>query len=77
MTGHECWMAGASEAVYACLMMRDNFLAANLNFEEQEEGAAKINVLKDTGRGRPTTILSNSFGFGGTNASLILRHFPQ
>jgi 3-oxoacyl-[acyl-carrier-protein] synthase-1 len=77
MTGHECWMAGASETVYACLMMRDGFLAANLNFEEQEEDAAKINVLKDTEIGVPDTIMSNSFGFGGTNASLIPRRFQQ
>jgi 3-oxoacyl-[acyl-carrier-protein] synthase I len=77
MTGHECWMAGASELIYACLMMRDGFLASNVNFEEQEEGAAKINVLEDNEHGAPDTIMSNSFGFGGTNASLILRRFAQ
>lgn len=77
MTGHECWMAGASETVYACLMMRDGFLAPNVNFEEQEEGAAKINILKELAHGAPDTVMSNSFGFGGTNASLILRRFPQ
>ena len=77
VTGHECWMAGASETIYACLMLRDGFLAPNLNFTEQEEETPKINVLGEILRGDVDTILSNSFGFGGTNASLLLRRFKQ
>jgi 3-oxoacyl-[acyl-carrier-protein] synthase-1 len=77
MTGHECWMAGASEIVYSALMMRDGFLAPNLNFTAQEEDTPQINVLPKTERGDPDVILSNSFGFGGTNACLILKRFRQ
>ncbi len=75
MTGHECWMAGASELVYSALMIRDGFLAPNINFTQQEEGASPINVLAATERGDADLILSNSFGFGGTNASVMLRRF--
>jgi 3-oxoacyl-[acyl-carrier-protein] synthase-1 len=77
MTGHECWMAGASEVLYSALMMRDGFLAPNINFTAQEEEAPAINVLPEMVRGEPDVILSNSFGFGGTNASLVLRRFRQ
>ena len=75
MTGHECWMAGASEVVYCMLMMRDNFLAPNINFEAFDEETPHINLTTETLRGEPRTILTNSFGFGGTNASLVLRRW--
>lgn len=77
MTGHECWMAGASEMIYCALMMRDGFLAATANFTEQDEHSPKINVLDRTLACEPDTILSNSFGFGGTNACLVLKRFRQ
>ncbi|MCA8957288.1 MAG: beta-ketoacyl-[acyl-carrier-protein] synthase family protein [Planctomycetes bacterium] len=77
MTGHECWMAGASEAIYCLLMLRDGFLAPNVNFTEQEQDAPRIHVLTETAQVEANTILSNSFGFGGTNACLILRRFRQ
>jgi 3-oxoacyl-[acyl-carrier-protein] synthase-1 len=77
MTGHECWMAGASEVLYSALMMRDGFLAPNVNFTAQEEDAPKINVSGKTLRGEPSVIVSNSFGFGGTNACVVLRRFRQ
>ncbi len=73
MTGHECWMAGASEVVYSILMMRDKFLAPNINFTEGDEETSKINIINRKIDFEPKTILSNSFGFGGTNAALILR----
>ncbi|MBM4063936.1 MAG: beta-ketoacyl-[acyl-carrier-protein] synthase family protein, partial [Planctomycetes bacterium] len=75
MTGHECWMAGASELVYCALMLRDRFLAPNLNFEAQEADAPRIAVLARPAEVEVDTILSNSFGFGGTNACLVLRRF--
>jgi len=75
MTGHECWMAGASEALYSLLMIRDGFLAPTVNFKAQDPDMAPINVIGETVRRPPRTILSNSFGFGGTNACLILRRF--
>ena len=75
MTGHECWMAGASELVYSALMLRDGFLAPNLNFEAQEDDTPQIAVLTRTAEVAVDTILSNSFGFGGTNACVVLRRF--
>jgi 3-oxoacyl-[acyl-carrier-protein] synthase-1 len=75
MTGHECWMAGASEALYCLLMMRDGFLAPNINFEDFDDETPPIHVLREMIRTEPRTVLSNSFGFGGTNACIILRRF--
>lgn len=72
MTGHECWMAGASEIVYSLLMMKNGFMAPNINFENPDEHSAKINVLPETLQRGFDTFLSNSFGFGGTNSSLIV-----
>jgi len=77
MTGHECWMAGAAEAIYSLLMMRDGFIAPNINFEGFDEDTPEINVTATTVRSKPNLILSNSFGFGGTNACLLLRRFEQ
>lgn len=77
MTGHECWMAGASEVVYSLLMMQNGFIAPNINFETPDEHSAKINVLPETLQRDFGTFLSNSFGFGGTNSSLILRKWKE
>lgn len=73
MTGHECWMAGASEIVYSILMMQNDFMAPNINFHNPDEHSAKIHVLPETLQQGFDTFLSNSFGFGGTNSSLIVR----
>lgn len=73
MTGHECWMAGASEVVYSMLMMQNHFIAPNINFENPDEHSAKINVVPETLNQEFDTFLSNSFGFGGTNSSLIVK----
>ena len=73
MTGHECWMAGASEAVYSILMMQHNFVAPNLNLEEPDECAARLNLTPVTVDTELNLVLSNSFGFGGTNSALVLR----
>jgi 3-oxoacyl-[acyl-carrier-protein] synthase-1 len=75
MTGHECWMAGASEIVYSTLMMQNDFIAPNINFENPDEHSAKINIIPETKETPLNTILSNSFGFGGTNSTLIIRKF--
>jgi 3-oxoacyl-[acyl-carrier-protein] synthase-1 len=75
LTGHECWMAGASEVVYCFLMMDGGFLAPNRNFEAFDEETPAINIVRRTVAAEPRTILSNSFGFGGTNACLVLRRF--
>ena len=73
MTGHECWMAGASEVVYSMLMMKNNFIAPNINFENPDEISSKINIIAKTKEQNIDIFLSNSFGFGGTNSSLIIK----
>ncbi len=74
MTGHECWMAGASEVIYSMLMMRNGFVAPNINFENPDEESAKLNIVKTTIEKNIVVFLSNSFGFGGTNSSLIIKN---
>ncbi|HXS37107.1 MAG TPA: beta-ketoacyl-[acyl-carrier-protein] synthase family protein [Flavipsychrobacter sp.] len=73
MTGHECWMAGASEIVYSMLMMQNNFIAPNINFENPDEHSEKINIITQTMQQPFDIFLSNSFGFGGTNSSLVIK----
>ena len=73
LTGHECWMSGASESVYCLLMMRDGFIAGNAHLEEPDQICAPLNLPKKSVERRPATILKNSFGFGGTNAAIAFR----
>lgn len=73
MTGHECWMAGASEAVYSVIMMQNNFVAPNINLDEPSENAKNLNIAKETVDMPLDIILSNSFGFGGTNSALVIK----
>ena len=73
-TGHEMWMAGASELIYSMLMMKNDFIAANLNFENPDEETARIHVLPEREEAHFDVFLSNSFGFGGTNSTLIVKN---
>ncbi len=73
MTGHECWMAGASEVIYSIIMMRNNFVAPNINFENPDEYTSKLNIAKSTTQKELNVVLSNSFGFGGTNSALVIK----
>jgi len=73
-TGHEMWMAGASEIIYTMLMMKNDFIAGSLNFENPDDDTALINVVPETREAHFDTFLSNSFGFGGTNSTLIIKN---
>ncbi|MDR0370315.1 MAG: beta-ketoacyl-[acyl-carrier-protein] synthase family protein [Prevotellaceae bacterium] len=75
MTGHEMWMAGTSEVIYSMLMMKHNFIAPNINFEEPDEASAFLNIPNRRLDMTFDTFLSNSFGFGGTNSTLIIKKF--
>lgn len=73
-TGHEMWMAGASEMIYSILMMKNDFIAGNINFENPDEHTACVNVVAETRQAHFDMFLSNSFGFGGTNSTLIVKN---
>lgn len=73
MTGHECWMAGASEVIYSTLMMQHNFIAPNINLDTPDEDSSKLNLVTKTLNKEFDIYLSNSFGFGGTNSALIVK----
>ena len=75
MTGHECWMAGASEVIYSILMMKNSFIAPNINTKELDEDIKKLNIVRETINKKINVFLSNSFGFGGTNSALIIKDY--
>ena len=73
-TGHEMWMAGASEVIYSILMMKGGFVAPNINFENPDEDSCHLWIPATRLERSFDTFLSNSFGFGGTNSTLIIRN---
>jgi len=73
MTGHECWMAGASEIIYSMIMVLNDFIAPNINLKYTDEDSSKLNLVKTTLNKNFDVFLSNSFGFGGTNSVLIIK----
>ncbi|MEI6436118.1 MAG: beta-ketoacyl-[acyl-carrier-protein] synthase family protein [Bacteroidota bacterium] len=73
MTGHEMWMGGASEVIYSTLMMNHGFVAPNINLENPDEITSRLNIVTKATSCNFKAFLSNSFGFGGTNSSLIVR----
>ena len=75
MTGHECWMAGASEIIYSVLMMQNDFIAPNINLENPDDDAKRINLVTKTTNQKIDVFLSNSFVFGGTYSSLIVKKY--
>jgi len=77
MTGHECWMAGASEIIYSMLMMQHSFIAPNINLESCDEASEKLNLVKETLNKNIDVFLSNSFGFGGTNSAIVIKKYQK
>lgn len=73
MTGHECWMSGASEVLYTILMMKGGFIAPNMNFNEPDEFSEGLNIIGAASDACLKTCISNSFGFGGTNSTLVIK----
>jgi 3-oxoacyl-[acyl-carrier-protein] synthase-1 len=76
MTGHSLGATGVQEAIYCLLMMNENFVAPSINVENMDEGAVDMNIAtKRIDNVTHQTVLSNSFGFGGTNATLALSRY--
>ena len=73
-TGHEMWAAGAAETIYSMLMMKTGFIAGNINFNEPDEETACVNIIPETVQTHFDMFLTNSFGFGGTNSTLIIKN---
>jgi len=73
LTGHSLGAASVHEAIYSLLMLRDGFMAASANIETLDAKAEGFPILRETRDAQLTTVMSNSFGFGGTNATLVFR----
>ena len=71
MTGHSLGATGAQEAIYSILMMQHDFIAPSINIDTLVEEAEGLNICQSTMEQKLNAVMSNSFGFGGTNASLI------
>lgn len=75
MTGHSLGAAGVQEAIYTLLMLEHGFIAPSINIEEADAAAEGLNIITQPVERQLTTVMSNSFGFGGTNATLTLRKY--
>ncbi|RUO25201.1 beta-ketoacyl-[acyl-carrier-protein] synthase I [Aliidiomarina minuta] len=77
MTGHSLGAAGVHEAIFSLLMMRDGFVAPSINIDELDEQAAGMQIIREMKETELNLVMSNSFGFGGTNASLVFRKYQS
>jgi 3-oxoacyl-[acyl-carrier-protein] synthase-1 len=75
LSGHSLGAAGVHEAIYSLIMMQEGFIAGNANLENAEFEAASIPIVTETEDAELDAVMSNSFGFGGTNASLIFAQY--
>ena len=75
MTGHSLGATGVQEAIYAIMMMRERFIAPSINIDELCDEAEGLNIATQTLEKDISAVLSNSFGFGGTNASLVISKY--
>ncbi|MDZ7813559.1 MAG: beta-ketoacyl-ACP synthase I [Ideonella sp.] len=77
LTGHSLGAAGVQEAIYSLLMMHNNFAAASAHIEQLDPAAEGLPILRERYEGPLNTVMSNSFGFGGTNATLVFSRFAS
>jgi 3-oxoacyl-[acyl-carrier-protein] synthase-1 len=77
LSGHSLGAAGVHEAIYCLLMMEQGFVAGSANIENLDPAAEGLPILRATREATLNTVMSNSFGFGGTNATLVLRRFEK
>lgn len=75
MTGHALGAAGVHEAIYSLLMMKNNFIAPSINIENLDEQAQGLDIVTETREANLDLVMSNSFGFGGTNATLVMKKY--
>ena len=76
LSGHSLGAAGVHEAIYSMLMMEGNFIAGSANIDELDPEVADMPILRETRENvQLDTVMSNSFGFGGTNSTLVLRRY--
>lgn len=75
MTGHSLGAAGVHETIYTLLMLEHNFIAPSINVETLDPQAEGMNLITEPTERRLTTVMTNSFGFGGTNATLVMRKY--
>lgn len=75
MTGHSLGAVGVQELIYCLLMMRDGFIAPSINIDEMDDKAKDFDIVTTTRQATLNRILTNSFGFGGTNAALVIERF--
>ncbi len=76
MTGHALGAAGSQEAIFCILMMQNDFIAPNINLDEPDDLIGNLPIVKETRDAKIRYALSNSFGFGGTNCSLVIGKEP-
>lgn len=77
LTGHALGAAGVHEAIYSLLMMENNFMAASANIQNLDPAAEGMPILFERKEGKFDAVMSNSFGFGGTNASLVFSRYAD
>lgn len=77
MTGHSLGAAGVHEAIYSLLMLNHDFVAPSINIENLDPAAEGMNIVREPTAAKLQTVMSNSFGFGGTNATLVMRRYES
>jgi 3-oxoacyl-[acyl-carrier-protein] synthase-1 len=75
LSGHSLGAAGVHEAIYSLLMLEHDFIAASANIDRLDPAAESMNIVTEKRKKKMQAVMSNSYGFGGTNACLIFRRF--